>query len=570
MSNFNKIDKASLPLRAPNIVMNMKRLGCMHQSRLSFMRTLVRKIMQEQWSIKPVVFDLDEYGYGMVIYKVIAKYNSYSFVLFSNYISDEERNDRVIAEKWDLTMTLCIGEVNQEQIAEMKENVPKQEAGRVNANMIVLSRGNKSSRNFDYVVNTLAKGEQPDMAKLADVGYLYRTTAVYGSGKFGMADWAKVKNQCPDFARPFAAEMFTCYLLRQFSLDQAERLAKIKAPETAVPLKADIKRYIGIGNATGLGMAPYLIRHPKLVSQWMLARETALATVVKCGQVTASRLSQLTTIISKVLQHLNETRVADELQTTNNQLLHQELSQVQQWLVSHADNIDHWQKLIDHLVNETTMKTQEMMNSLLLELYPDLVDEFEDQLTVEEHYAIQPAMTLGKLKTIIEDKYAWALAIDFTQPDSEYYFWYRSEEKMEPRLGQRNVEPGEENEMPLTIARMVRQCYDLLCLDIKQHTADDTVAYLLFRQPTLSGIVKRIQSMAMDHYGEIQGNLADKNMLPLDLLRCKLSFFGVSKFDPKSKLWVRNTMYQGAPILDDIGKPFNDDWYFPITTEKSS
>jgi hypothetical protein len=43
-----------------------------------------------------------------------------------------------------------------------------------------------------------------------------------------------------------------------------------------------------------------------------------------------------------------------------------------------------------------------------------------------------------------------------------------------------------------------------------------------------------------------------------------LSFFGVSKFDPKSRLWVRNTMFQGAPLVDDIGTDFADDWYFPV------
>jgi hypothetical protein len=192
----------------------------------------------------------------------------------------------------------------------------------------------------------------------------------------------------------------------------------------------------------------------------------------------------------------------------------------------------------------------------------------EEELFVDESYEVQPEMSLFELKQIIENKYDWALKIDFSQPGAEFYFWYRSEDKMEPRLGQRTVEPGEENQMPLTIARLVRQCYDRLCAEIKQYSANDLVAYLLIRQPDMNGIVKRIQTMSKDYYGEIQGNLADEHMLPLDLLRCKLSFFGVSKFDPKSKLWVRNTMFQGAPILSDIGKPFDDDWYFPVAMEK--
>ena len=568
MNNLNNVIDASLPKRPPEQVMNLKRLGSMHQSRLSFMRTLIRKIMREQWSITPTTFDLDEHGYGTVVYTVQAKHNTYSFVLFSNYLNDDERDDRVIAEKWDLTMTLCIGEVTEQQIAQMKENVPKQEAGRVNSNMIVLSRGNKSSRNFNYVVNTLAQGQQPSMAKLADVGYLYRTTAVYGSGKFGMADWAKVKSQCPDFARPFSAEMFSCYILRQFSIDQAERLAKIKSPDTAVAMNDNVKRYIGIGNSTGLGMAPYLIRHPKLLSQWMLARETAVYRAVNLGEVNQDTLSKLDKIITKVQQHISETTVPDEIQTQRNENLYQELIQVQQWLREHGGHQANWQALVLHLETNSSLETQEMINSLLMELYPDLVDELEESLVVDEYYQVQPEMSLSALKQLIENKYAWALAIDFSQPGAEYFFWYRSEDKMEPRLGKRCVDLGEEKEMPLTIARLVRQCYDRLCTDIAEHSTDDLVAYFLLRHIDMNGIVKRIQTMSKDYYGEIQGNLADENMLPLDLLRCKLSFFGVSKFDPKSKLWVRNTMYQGAPTLSDIGKPFSDDWYFPVTTEQ--
>jgi hypothetical protein len=448
----------------------------------------------------------------------------------------------------------------------MKENVPRQEAGRVNSNMMVLSRGNKSSRNFEYVVNELAKGHQPLMSKLADVGYLYRTTAAYGSGKFGMADWSKVKSQCPDFARPFSAEMFSCYMLRQFSIDQAENLAKIKSPETAVPMDDDVKRFIGIGNSTGLGMAPYLIRHPKLVSQWMLVRETAVSRVVNLGEVNQDTLGKLNYIMTKVLRHISETNVPDIVQIKRNENLFNELTQVQEWLLADGIKCSDWKILVDYAMANYSMETQEMINSLLMELYPELVDDLEDDLCVDESYEMQPEMSLSTLKQVIENNYGWALDIDFSQLGSEHFFWYRSKEKMEPRLGQRLVELGEENAMPLTIARLVRHCYDRLCVDIEKHSANDSVAYFLIRESNMSGIVKRIQTMSKDYYGEIQGNLADENMLPLDLLRCKLSFFGVSKFDPKSKLWVRNTMFQGAPILSDIGKPFDDDWYFPIAT----
>ena len=92
----------------------------------------------------------------------------------------------------------------------------------------------------------------------------------------------------------------------------------------------------------------------------------------------------------------------------------------------------------------------------------------------------------------------------------------------------------------------------------------NNVAEFVFAYPEHRQIIRRIQTMAKTKYGEIQANLLDKDVLPIHLLRCKLSFFGVGKFDPKSALWVRNTMFQGAPIVQELDQPFNDDWYFPV------
>ena len=206
-----------LPLRPASQVMQLERLGSFHQSRLSFMRTLVRRMVAENWQINSPIFDLDDQGYGTVVYEVEAKYGTFSYVLFSHYLDSENRNDRVIANQWDLTMALCEGAVDAEQLEFLRANVPKQEAGRVDSRVLVLSRANRSARTFEYVVDKLAQGHQPDVDVIAEVGYLYRTTAAYGSGKLGMADWEKVRTKHRDFARPFAAEMFTCYMLRHFS-----------------------------------------------------------------------------------------------------------------------------------------------------------------------------------------------------------------------------------------------------------------------------------------------------------------------------------------------------------------
>ena len=553
--------------------MDIKRLGSLHPTRLSFMRALVRKMMREDWHIDTSQIRLDDQGLGTVIYRIEANSRIYTYVLFAHYLADEDRNDRVIADQWDVTMTLCRGEVSHDDIERMRANVPKQEAGRATTQQIVMSRGNRSSRNFNYVVDCLSQGRQPELASLAEVGYLYRTTAVYGSGKFGMADWETVNSCCPEFASPFSAEMFNCFLLRDFSVRQAEHLAMHKSPKTAVLMCPNIKRFLGIGNSTGLGMAPYLIRHPQLISRWILMREKAIAQVTYLGCCTASTRQSLVQMLAQVGVHLNQTVVPDDGQTHRNEVLKGELNEISKLLSS--DNCPHendsWQWLTEMAAREMSLETQEMLNSLLMELHADLLGEEFAFVPELETQHLEPTMTVAALKLTLEHHYQWALQIDFSQACESHYFWYVSEEKLEPRVGERYTEPGSDKEQPLVIARRVRKLYDVLSLEPDQL---QTIARWLLKNNHRLGIVTRVQTMAQECYGEIRGNLSSVDMLPLDLLRCKLSFFGVSKFDPKSKLWVRNTMFQGAPSLDEImsselKQTFKDDWYFPIAVAKA-
>jgi hypothetical protein len=549
--------------------MQLERLGSFHQSRLSFMRTLVRRMVAENWQITSPVFDLDNQGYGTVVYEVEAKHGTFSYVLFSHYLDPENRNDRVIANQWDLTMALCEGTVDAEQLAFLRANVPKQEAGRVDSRVLVLSRANRSARTFEYVVDELTQGRQPNVDVIAEVGYLYRTTAAYGSGKLGMADWEKVRTKHRDFARPFAAEMFTCYMLRHFSMQQADYLASQRSPETAVTLHQDIKRYLGIGNSTGLGMAPFLINHPLLINQWIEMRETALATAVVASEtgVDKETMARLDMATQRVIQHLGEIITADERQSNSNVVVREELQALHLWLQEQAAElaITHyvWADLIQYAEQHWHIETQEVINTMLIELYPDLVDGLEEQMGTEESQQVTPEMSVSELLTIIEDKYDWALAIDFSKHESMGAFWYRSQEKMEPRLGQTNIDMGMEKEMPLAVGRRVRECYDLL-QHYNKTCPEQNVAHFIMQCPNYSGIVARIQTMAQSRYGDIRENLVHSDVLPIYLLRCKLSFFGVSKFDPRSRLWVRNTMFQGAPLISDFGIANADDWQFPI------
>ena len=562
----------TLPMRPACQVMDLNRLGSLHQSRLSFMRTLIRRMVTENWQVDISLSDLDAQGYGTVIYEIKAIYGTFGFVVFSHYLSPESRNDRVIANQWDFTMALCEGTVDAQQLNYLSANVPKQEAGRVDARVLVLSRANRSARTFDYVVDQLACGEQPDVDVIAEVGYLYRTTAAYGSGKMGMADWEKVWTKHKDFARPFAAEMFTCYMLRHFSVQQAEHLAAHRSPSSCVKLNEQIKRYIGVGNSTGLGMAPFLINHPLLISQWIEMREMALASVMSAGLkgISIGVINQLTEWIDTVVQHLTEISTEDKRQQNINVLVIKQLNSLGLWLGNNSLQLSEgpnpWATLVQYAEDHWHVETQEIINTLLMELYPDLVDKYEETMWVEETYQMIPEMPVADLLLLIEDKYDWALAIDFSDEESQGVFWYRSEEKMEPRLGQTQIDLGMDKQMPLAVGLRVRQCYDQL-VRYNNHRPDQDVAHFIVKNPTYSGIVVRIQTMAQRRYGDIRENLVHKDVLPIQLLRCKLSFFGVSKFDPRSRLWVRNTMFQGAPLISDFGHGDGDNWQFPTKPE---
>ncbi|MFJ4445202.1 hypothetical protein ACIPZ8_24345 [Pseudomonas sp. NPDC089422] len=557
---------ASLALRPAAQVMDLARLGSHFQSPLSFVRSSMRRMMNQRWQIQRSRFDLDAQGFGTAIYRIDTPNGHYHCVIFSAYLPPEKRSDRVIADQWDVAFVLVAGDVDAAQLADLQRNVPLQEAGRFDARVLVLSRANRSLRNFDRFLAALAEGQQPDPCQLAEVGYLYRTTAVYGNGKFGIADFGCLQDN-PDFNQPFSAQMFTVYLLRHFSIEQIEHMARALDPQRAVPLAPALQRYLGVGNATGLGMAPFLINHPQLVERWLSTRETALALAL-AQPAEPTRLARMQGLLTRARLHLGQTQTEDLRQDQQNRQTLGELAALADWLADQPASDDLWPRLLAWSEAHAGLGCQELLVSLLLELYPEQVTPLAERMGADEGWQLDAQMPLRQLRELIEQQYAWALAYDFTAVEAEHFFWYRSAEKEEPRLGTRAEEPGAEKEMQLGIARNIQRCHAAVLEHLQAHPQALT-AHLLIAVPTLKGTVRRLQGMAQSNYGEIRTNLLDRDMLPIHLLRCKLAFFGAGKFDPKSSRWVRITLFQGAPLvsdigLNDIGQPFADDWNFAV------
>ena len=195
----------------------------------------------------------------------------------------------------------------------MSKNLKIQELGRHSPKQLTLSRANKSVRIFNSVLNDLSKGKQPDKTLINNIGYLVRTTAVYGNGKFGIADYLydTIDNT---LNKPFQAEMLTVYLIRYFSIELVNFLAKEQGKDKAARLSDEITRHIGVGNATGLGMAPFLINHPKLIHKWIEAREIAISRVLSIRGLNKYQKNKILNLIEKAYLYTTQWKVDDLIQ----------------------------------------------------------------------------------------------------------------------------------------------------------------------------------------------------------------------------------------------------------------
>jgi hypothetical protein len=97
---------------------------------------------------------------------------------------------------------------------------------------------------------------------------------------------------------------------------------------------------------------------------------------------------------------------------------------------------------------------------------------------------------------------------------------------------------------------------------IKDLDENKLTCEFLLENSQFRGIVKRIQSLKNYPYSEVEDNVLDKNTIPIDMLRFKLSFFGANRYDPKSDRWLRVSFFSGAPYLSDLNNKNVDEWGF--------
>ena len=545
-------------LRSPDIIMKLSRLGSFHQSKLSFLRSFLDEF--KDWEYNRNLFDLDNNGYGIAVYSFKKKERIYSLVCFANKIEDEERSDRVIATKWDAAFTLYDGVPSKQDIERLANEVPKQEVGRLSYKELTLSRANKSIRLFNHVVESLSNGKQPDLNLLDKVGYLYRTTAVYGSGKFGLADRFRIKNR-EEINGPFRLEMMLVYLVRQFTFDQVNHVAKSKNPKIAVKLDPNICKKLGIGNSTGLGMAPFIVNHPTLLNNWIMSREIALKKIREIKEVKVNEFEIFKRSLKNSIKNITSWHTKSEYQQKKINSLLIDIRKFIRFIEMkfNFENDYPFNEIYQWLEKETCDECIEYVVSMMFEPFDRITKPLISQMSSDEdqYFNIPSDRTVKELRNIIEKRYSNILQIDFNNKENLKNFWFISKNKEEPRYADRYEENGAELEQPLAIARDIKRLHDRLIV-----TNDDLmICKFLSQNADLRHVVRRAFIIEKFPYSEIQDNTIGKNVIPIDMLRLKLSFFGALKFDPRSDKWLRICMFQGAPLPNEL-KNHDQQWVY--------
>ena len=546
-----------IQLRSPKEIMKLSRLGCFHQSKLSFLRSFLEEF--KDWKYSRDLFELNKEGYGRVVYSFSKNNRTYSLVCFANKLSDDERSDRVIATKWDAAFALHDGIPTKQDIERLNENVPKQEVGRLSYKELALSRANRSVRLFNEVVESLSNGRQPDKNILSKVGYLYRTTAVYGSGKFGLADRFRVKNRS-EIKGPFRLEMMLVYLVRQFTFDQINHIAKNKNPKKFVELDRKIAKGLGIGNSTGLGMAPFIVNHPTLLNNWVLARENILKKIREVENVNKNQFNIFLTCLKKSIKNVENWNTDSDFQKNKIKNLLEDLKKT----IKYLDEININQKFLFNEIykwseNQVSDECLEYLVSMFMEPFDEIVNKFKDKMSSDEdnYFTIPTERKISELRDIIENNYSDILKLDFSKKENNHNFWFISKNKEEPRLGSRYEVNGSELEQPLAIARDIKKLYERLIVTKNSLS----IAEFLTENDELRHVIRRAFIIENFPYSEILDNTIGQQLMPIDMLRFKLSFFGAIKFDPRSDKWLRICMFQGAPLPNQL-ENFDDKWVY--------
>jgi len=555
-------------IRAPEEVCTAEALSANKASALSFVRSLVRRMARERWKIETAIWELDEQGRGLVAYRIETAERPLHYVIYSDNLPDDQKSERIVGQRYDGVGYVGQGEIERDRVERLRKESENFVLGRADNTVVGFTRMNRSTSAFNTAVEALSSGRQPYLPG----GYLLRNNGFWGNGRHGTAIYPSFAPEHP-LSHPYSGEMMTLYMWRHFGNDLVEHAARVVNPDAA-RLSPILKRHLGMGNASGLGMVPFVIAHPKRIHAWVVMRELAIAHALgESVTPNGPEVVRLIELIERCIAYFSlHDRTGKDMYAPSS-IVRDDLSKAGKALRTFrdtgamlgAESIRPWQTLASWARRELHRESVEVLHSLLIELYPDRAFEIAKLASAPGDYRsdVDPAMTLGALAYLIRHNYDWALGLDVTSPEARHHFWYYSEENVEPRLGERGVDPGDDREAFVDVPGAVQA----LLAKLSALPADRTVAEFLLGHPEHRFMTERVQSLAELPYGEIRGHVSHRDFQACHLIRFALSLLGMEDFDPRSSLWVRGTFLQGAPIAEDLAAGVEGDWIYPLEPE---
>jgi hypothetical protein len=355
--------------------------------------------------------------------------------------------------------------------------------------------------------------------------------------------------------------MMLVYLVRQFTFDQVNHIAKFKNPDKAVKLDENIARNLGIGNSTGLGMAPFIVNHPTLLHKWIYAREKALKEIRSIEIVSNDEFVFFKNCLVKSKSIIDAWLTDSQYQNKKIKSLKSDLIKFDKFIEKDCSTKMKylWNTIYLWVEKNLNEECIEYIVSMMMEPYDKIIDPLINNMSSEEekYFSIPGHRKISDLKVILEKNYQPIIKINFKEKNSNANFWFISKNKEEPRIANRYEENGAELEQPLAIARDIKLLYER----ILKTNESETVADFLLNNDDVRHVVRRAFITDQFPYSEIQDNTIGVSLIPIDMLRLKLSFFGAVKFDPRSDKWLRINMYQGAPLSHEL-KNSDDTWIY--------
>tara|TARA_R110000737_G_scaffold234249_5_gene247236 strand:- start:59 stop:1786 length:1728 start_codon:yes stop_codon:yes gene_type:complete len=567
---LHRYDSTGRPaLRNWREVMRPERLAAMQPSRLSGTWAMMNRMIAERWDIRLERMDVDAEARGTIVYSIRTGDSPdapvFSFIAFSSPPSLKARTGRIIGRSWDMMGTLNEGPATEADIEAARSQIPLLYRGRATPNALVWCRSNRSMRVFNATLDALSKGRQPQVEDLNSVCYLMRNTGLDGNGTFGTRSFPSLGAKHP-LGGVLQAQILNAYLMRELSCDLVDHLASLRS-DKAVRLDPEIRRYLGVGNGSALGLIFFVQKHPRLLGAWIEAREktvaAALALDLKAGD---GRIETLRGLIRQAVRFRREDQMMYETFASSAQVADELESLLPRLETLQATGLldgEMHRYPLDRLALDCAAamapESYETFLSMIMELVPEVADDAVRRVAGHDELEIDPMARVEDLRARLAAEYDWALEMDTQGDGAQDYVWYKSETAEEPRRGLR-AEVPEARDLGLDLPSGLQA----LKRDLNAAPDGQSIARFLLAHPAHRLFVARVQSLSGQAFHTPLANINAADFVPIDLVRLmNVAFHGIDKTRDYLRRNLRGVLFQGAPTRDDLRAGKGARWFFP-------